>query len=151
MNDIYVWLILLGIIYILPEVFKQDKKRKGRGKYKYPQFPDLPQFPTEKSPQTPQQPQKPTANYPGLGYEYYSPPAKTVQQDVFSFAPSDAAPAAATLPPPVNVPVVTSSASPWQGVLAPQVLANAVVFSEIILPPRAHRPLGRHYGDKTRR
>jgi hypothetical protein len=142
MKDITLLLIVLGVIHILSEVFRKDKNKKG-GKYKYPQFPEFPQFPDEKpKPQSKERRTKePDLDYFRTSSEYYQEmDQKKIPASVKSGTVSS------TMLPSVHVtPKVKESASPWQGVLTPQVLSNAVVFAEIILPPRARRPFGRNF------
>lgn len=46
----------------------------------------------------------------------------------------------APMPPAVHMPVITEK-SPWQGKITLGVIQNGYIFSEILQPPRAYRPI----------
>jgi hypothetical protein len=150
MNDIFIWLILMGLLYILPELFGKKKK----GKYQYPEFPEHDTEPQQGRPpaQTSRKQRKPQVNYPDIDFDHYSPTIKTSQQEMFLKKAASSAPSSTSAPPRATTAAAPAKAeSPWQGALTPPVLANAVVFSEIILPPRAHRPFSTRLGGRGRR
>ena len=61
--------------------------------------------------------------------------------------PAAAAPSL-VMPDPVHVPV-TKDESPWQGQINVGVIQNGYIFSEVIQPPRAYRPLIHHRFPRT--
>ena len=119
-------LLLLLVLYLVPELLK---RRKNPKEYKYPDVPD-------KVPQPPgRQP-----------VDIISKPASTPITNVSMEAPKSwhtSPKPAMAMPAPVHVPHITEAVSPWQGKLSPQMVENGLIFSEILQPPRAYRPIWR--------
>ena len=125
--DSLIPLLLMLLLYLVPEFFK---RRKNPKEYKYPDIPDkVPQPVDMKSAQIKVKP-IPT---PITDYIVETPKA------AWSVPPKPAMETADLL----NVPCMANSASPWQGKLSPQIVQNGLIFAEILQPPRAYRPLWR--------
>lgn len=119
-------LLLLLVLYLVPELLKRRKDPKD---YKYPDIPDTVPQPSRRPP-----------------IDIISKPASTPITDVSMEAPKSwvtSPKPATTMPAPVTVPYITTADSPWQGKLSPQIVENGLIFSEIIQPPRAYRPIWR--------
>ena len=125
--DSLIPLLLILILYLVPEILKRRKKPK---EYEYPDIPAKVPQPVEVKP-----------------VEFKAkPPAAPVSDYVASpaaFAGEVSAKPVMAMPEPVEVPFSTAATSPWQGKLSPQIIQNGLIFAEILQPPRAYRPLGR--------
>lgn len=118
-------LLLLVILYLVPELLKRRKKPK---EYEYPDIP-------EKIPPLPEPPAKAKVRTPPLTPAVHKYGIETAH----AVSPKPAL----TMPAPVHIPHITEPASPWQGKLSPQIVQNGLIFAEILQPPRACRPLWR--------
>lgn len=121
--DILIPLLLLFIMYVIPELLKRRKQPK---EYKYPDIP-------AKVPQTAEMKPKHIES-------------KKKPQFVSDELPKSAAihqKPAVSMPVQVVVPHSVEAESPWQGKLSPQIVQNGLIFAEILQPPRAYRPIWR--------
>ena len=141
-------LILLFFFYIVPELFKLGKKKK---KYEYPKFPEV-KGPEVKPPEI----RLPEIKPPEIKFPGSQPaPSKPIPQIIW---PKKAEPDSASVKPaqvevkkpapsfsePAQVHAVADHAPLLSPNLSPQWIVNGVIFAEIISPPRAYRPFGRH-------
>ncbi|EAX47565.1 undifferentiated embryonic cell transcription factor 1 [Thermosinus carboxydivorans Nor1] len=103
---------LLIILMLVLYVLPELLKRRRPPKYEYPHIPQ------------PAPPEPEPTGQAGAGM----PPAMPIKPP---------------LPPEVHVPAPTKApeTSPWEGKLNNALLVNGVIFAEILLPPRAKRPL----------
>ncbi|SDF06093.1 hypothetical protein [Sporomusa acidovorans] len=125
--DSLIPLLLMLLLYLVPELLKRRKEPK---KYEYPDIPD-------KIPQP-------------VGMQSTKNEPKPVAEPIMDFS-ADASnnwniaqKQAVVMPAPVAIPQTTEPVSPWQGKLSWQMVQNGLIFSEIIQPPRAYRPIWRH-------
>lgn len=125
--DSLIPLLLMLLLYLVPELLKRRKKPK---EYEYPDIPEKAPQPVEIKPVE----KKPTAFSAPVTAEVVFTPK--VAGDI---SPKPAM----VMPDPVTMPVMGDSLSPWQGKLSPQIVQNGLVFAEILQPPRAYRPLWR--------
>ncbi|WP_094602896.1 hypothetical protein SPSIL_026130 [Sporomusa silvacetica DSM 10669] len=124
--DTLIPLLLLLVLYLVPELLKRRKKTT---EYKYPDIPDkVPQPANMKSAESKAKP-------------IHTPATDFIVETPKTWAASPEP--AITMPASVNVPHMTDAGSPWQGKLSPQLIQNGLIFSEIIQPPRAYRPIWR--------
>ena len=124
--DSLIPLLLLLVLYLVPELLK---RRKNPKEYEYPDIPDKLPKPAESK-----------------TFEIKAKPISTPVPDASIKTPKTWAHApkpAMAMPAPVHVPHMTDAASPWQGKLSPHMVQNGLIFSEIIQPPRAYRPIWR--------
>ncbi|QDR80940.1 hypothetical protein SPTER_22830 [Sporomusa termitida] len=123
-------LLLLLVMYLLPELLKRRKQPKD---YEYPDIP-------EKVPQ-------PVDIEPLQTKDTYTPPATDYLTEPVPktwVTPPKPLPLSSA-PPAVNIPDFTEPVSPWDGRVTPQMVQNGLIFSEIIQPPRAYRPIWRQF------
>lgn len=126
--DSLIPLLLMLVLYLVPELLKRRKQPK---EYEYPDIPDKVPQPVESKPveNRPKPVLIPTVtDFPAEVPKTWAIPEKT----------------AVTMPPPVVVPHVAATVSPWQGKISPQMVQNGLIFAEIIQPPRAYRPIWKH-------
>lgn len=127
--DSLIPLLLMLLLYLVPELLKRRKEPK---KYEYPDIPDKIPQPVE---------MQPAKNEPK--------PAAALMVDFSAEIPNSNSWAiphkqAVVMPDSVVIPQTTEPVSPWQGKLSRQMVQNGLIFSEIIQPPRAYRPIWRH-------
>ena len=120
--DILIPLLILFIMYVIPELLKRRKQPK---EYKYPDIPDKVTQPAEMKPKHVESKKKPQLDYD-------LPKNVAIHQK-----PTVA------MPVQVVVPHSVEAESPWQGKLSPQIVQNGLIFAEILQPPRAYRPIWR--------
>ncbi len=126
--DSLIPLLLMLLIYLVPELLKRRKQPK---EYKYPDIPDKVPAPVDMKPKPVEIKAKPVAK-PAVNVTTHAPKDWEVPQKT-----------TLAMPPPVTVPHSTEPVSPWQGKLSPQIVQNGLIFAEIIQPPRAYRPIWR--------
>jgi hypothetical protein len=118
--NILILLILLAIFYLVPELLRRYNDPK---KYQYPQIPKkalATQFEAAQWEDNEQVPEY-------LGY---------VEK------PADAE-ADISIQMEVVLPASAKNETAWQGKLDHNTMLNGVIFSEILQPPRAYRPIKR--------
>ena len=82
-------------------------------------------------------------------YEYPDIPVKTPRPVIMQPMPqysyevrNPVVPIPVAMPAAVNVPAtVSKEATPWEGRLNSTIIQNGYIFSEILQPPRAYRPI----------
>lgn len=124
--DALIPLLLMLALYLLPELLKKRKKPK---EYQYPDIPDREPQPIEIKP--------PKSTFKHI-------PQLIIEPTVAALKKSTGSPqTAVTMPAVVDMPHTIEPVSPWQGKLSLQTVKNGLVFSEILQPPRAYRPIWR--------
>lgn len=126
--DTLIPLLLMLLLYLIPELLKRRKQPK---EYKYPDIPDKIPLPVEMK-------SKPVEIKAKQVQPALNTAQHTSENSEISQKPT------VTMPPPVTVPHTTETGSPWQGKLSPQIVQNGLIFAEIIQPPRAYRPIWRN-------
>ncbi|HWR42672.1 hypothetical protein [Sporomusa sp.] len=124
--DLLIPLLLMLVMYVVPELLKRRKQPK---EYEYPDIP-------EKVPQP-------------IDIKPVDIKVKHIPQEAAVFAePAHKTwvipPKSVSMPSAITVPHFVEPASPWEGKVSPQMVQNGLIFSEIIQPPRAYRPIWRH-------
>ncbi|SMC93918.1 hypothetical protein [Sporomusa malonica] len=125
--DILIPLLLMLVMYLVPELLKRRKQPK---EYEYPDIPEKVPQPIDIKPaeikvkHTPQQ----TAEVAVEAPKTWAIPPKP----------------AISMPTAVTVSHFSEPATPWEGKVSPQMVQNGLIFAEIIQPPRAYRPIWRH-------
>ncbi|MCX7781086.1 MAG: hypothetical protein N2491_09275 [Negativicutes bacterium] len=120
--DIKWILLLMAILYILPEIFKRRRPKK----YEYPEIPGKP---ADHAPAPPQPELKTTAF---LQKEWHQPA---------SLQPKPAT--SGTISAPLELIDHPENVTAWHGAISRQTIINGFIFAEILQPPRALRPLER--------
>ena len=123
--DILIPVILMIVLYVVPELLKRRKPTE----YKYPDIPD-------KIPPVNTQPQE-MKHKPPVTEAYNVSIPSTMNAWAAANKPVIA------MPDPVTAPQCVEQTSAWQGNLSPQMVQNGFIFAEIIQPPRAYRPIWR--------
>ncbi|BBB92786.1 MAG TPA: hypothetical protein PKA28_02825 [Methylomusa anaerophila] len=124
--DVLIPLLLMVLLYVVPELLKRRKTKE----YEYPDIPDTPD--TKIPPEM--------ANTPTPIHKMEQVNQEEPVGDLSAYASHPFA-AANNMPPPVNIPQVREVISPWREKLTSQTIANGIIFAEILLPPRAYRPI----------
>ena len=119
--DIKWTLLIMLLLYLLPEIFKRRPK-----KYEYP---EIPQPAPQPAPQPVPQPAAIPTAVSGKGAMWAMPQAKAKQ----GMAMSEVA-------PPMQVQHLQGQGGPWQGNLTQASVINGFIFAEVLQPPRAARP-----------
>jgi len=124
----------MAALYIIPELFKSKKSKE----YEYPEIPEIPD-PTD----IPQKPKPKMQSVPAstnkdLAYQYSKAIKATGSVHLNNYP----------LPPKVSN---SEAAAPTQALVEKQneqkaqidqaVILNGIIWAEVLLPPRAHRPL----------
>ncbi|MEN6566662.1 MAG: hypothetical protein ABFC57_10185 [Veillonellales bacterium] len=123
--ELLIVVVLLAILYLVPELLR---RRKSPAEYKYPDIPAKTP-PTKKDHR-----QQPAQRVPAL--------QDTYQQTVMPAAEqASQINQAAVMPLEVSKPFFLPGSSAWQGKLDRNAVINGVIFSEILQPPRAYRPV----------
>lgn len=125
--DLLVPLLLMLVMYLLPELLKRRKQPKD---YEYPDIPEEVPQPVDIKPA--ESKSKPLPQAPAYQPE---PAPKTW------VIPPKPVPVAADVP----IPHVPEPACAWNGKVTPQMAQNGLIFAEIIQPPRAYRPIWRQF------
>lgn len=124
--DALIPLLLMLALYLVPELLK---KRKNPKEYQYPDVPDREPQPIEIKPA------KSTVKHI---------PQLIIEPAVTAFKKTAGSPqTAVSMPAAVDIPHTVVPVSPWQGKLSQETVKNGLIFSEILQPPRAYRPIWR--------
>jgi len=124
--DALIPLLLMLALYLVPELLK---KRKNPKEYQYPDLPD-------REPQS-------IEIKPAKGTFKHIPQLIT-EPAVAALKKTAGSPqTVVSMPAAVNMPHTIEPVPPWQGKLSPQTVKNGLIFSEILQPPRAYRPIWR--------
>lgn len=116
--DFILIVILMAVLYLVPEMLRQKRKPK---QYEYPDIPQPePKLPKEK---------------PGQVETVSDKIAESVMWMKPLTAPADGS--------SVSAAKANEEISATQGRFTQEVLVNGFIFAEIIRPPRAYRPLRR--------
>ena len=116
------WILLvMFILYVVPELLKRRKPKK----YEYPEFPEA----------------KP-AEQPATVEHSPARTARTIIPSSFETRLHADTPAIVTAAPMQLIDIGTTNA--WNGKLAQHEVINGLIYAEIMLPPRALRPIA-HY------
>ena len=122
------WLLLvMFILYVVPELFKRRKPKK----YEYPEFPEA--KPAEQ-PAT-------VERSPARAFQIISSSFETKLH-------SDS-PGIVTAAPMQLIDIGTTNS--WNGKLAQHEVINGFIYAEIMLPPRALRPIGHYHAARQGR
>lgn len=121
--DIVIVLIVMAILYIIPELLRGKKPKE----YKYPEIPEVPEIPkVPKAP--PVKLEKASHSYP----EVVIATDKPVNSSNLTIIE--------TMPIPSPACSITESSVPSINFNQAELLSG-VIWAEVLLPPRAHRPL----------
>ena len=125
--DILMPLLLMLVMYLLPELLKRRKQPKD---YEYPDIPETVPQPADIKP-----------------VEIKSKPISQAAGYLTETAPKTSIipPKPLHMPAAVDVPHFIEPVSPWAGKVSPQMVQNGLIFAEIIQPPRAYRPIWRQF------
>ena len=134
--DIIITLVLMAALYIIPELLKNKKPKE----YKYPEIPEIPD-----QTDMPQKPSIPKTQSESLTLKKHSP----YQYSKDIKIPDSTYSTYCALPPKVSNSEASAPMSaclerqPEQRVQMDQAaILNGIIWAEVLLPPRAHRPLG---------
>jgi hypothetical protein len=125
--DILIPLLLMLVMYLVPELLKRRKQPK---EYEYPDIPEKVPQPIDIKPT-----EIKIKHVPPQAAEGVVEAPKT-----WTIPPKPAI----SMPAAVTVPHFSEAVSPWEGKVTPQMVQNGLIFAEIIQPPRAYRPIWRH-------
>lgn len=129
--ELLIIVVLLAVLYLVPELLR---RRKSPAEYKYPDIPA--KAPTMRA----EHRQQPVQHIPAA-QDIDQPAEMTthISQDI-------------ALPLEVSKPSFLPESSAWQGKLERNAVINGIIFSEILQPPRAYRPVvpTRYLHDKNR-
>lgn len=103
----------LLILMVLLYLVPELLRRRKPKKYEYPDIPE-------------RVPKAPVINSAPIIFE--EPKKPTIKTPI-------------AMPPAVHMPAIREE-SPWQGKINLSVVQNGYIFSEILQPPRAYRPIG---------
>lgn len=135
--DIIITLILMAALYIIPELLRGKKTKE----YEYPEIPEMPDqtnIPNKHSKPTTQSAPIP----PKIKHQYqHSKDAKVPSVTPFHKYP---------LPPKVSAnevapaPILADmdNQPEHKAQFDQAAILNGIIWAEVLLPPRAHRPLG---------
>lgn len=125
--DIVIVLIVMAILYIIPELLRGKKPKE----YKYPDIPEAPEIPKV--------PEVPPAKLEKASHSYPKA-AITTDKPVIPLNYTVTEKKGDTLTVPSPVCAVTESSVPSISFNQAD-LRNGIIWAELLLPPRAHRPL----------
>lgn len=131
--DIVITLLLMVALYLIPEILK----RKNPKEYKYPEIPEKPN-PPEARP-LPTISKAPTPKAPRYeSQEAQFPPAVAISK----YSVSEAVDLRGKETPSIITVNEKNYNCQQSRQLDQAALLNGVIWAEILLPPRAHRPIG---------
>lgn len=131
--ELIIWLVLMAVFYLVPELLKRRRKPE---EYEYPEIPDRVPPPEAKAPAPPPKVKPaPAATTPKA---VYLPPVAAAPTSPGAFVAMDD-----TLhhlgQEPKTAAVVTAEHNPWRGDLDQASVLNGVIYAEILQPPKALR------------
>ncbi|MEN6413322.1 MAG: hypothetical protein ABFC84_11285 [Veillonellales bacterium] len=119
--ELLIIVVLLAVLYLVPELLR---RRKSPAEYKYPDIP------AKTPPKAKVHKKQPAESFSAEqdAYQQAVVPAAHISQDI-------------AVPMEISKPTLLREPSAWQGKLDRNAVLNGVIFSEILQPPRAYRPV----------
>lgn len=135
--DIIITLILMAALYIIPELLRGKKTKE----YEYPEIPEMPD--QTNMPNKPKKPVPQSAPVPPKMKHPYQH-SKDIKQPSAAQLNKYMLPSKVSNSEVVSAPMLASidKHTEQKAQFDQAMILNGVIWAEVLLPPRAHRPLG---------